>query len=604
MSETYNNIVLKNAIEEFQRGNREKAYSDLKYFVNNNQKDSVAIYNLALMSQELDRVEEAKEYYNIAISENQKNWQAKFNLYLLFIKDKNYSKALLLINSVLSIKKNFQPALRDKALVLNHLSKPNEGLRYILKSIEINNKDYIAINILGLIYKNMNKFNKAIDTFQNAIGINPKYLASYNNLSSCYSLKHDFKTSEKILLSALKLDNEAYETINNLANIYSQTGRYDEAIKFYKKALKKNPSSSEILYNIGVAYFYKKDLELGEFYYKEAYKIDPKNDVLKKNYSLLLLAKQKYNEAWSFYDGRLNLSEFLFKNSTLNNVKHKLWDGQEIEKGKKILVIKEQGIGDEILFSSMYNDLIELFPNCIIETEIRLLNLFNKSFKHNNNFIEFGSISKKSKLLDKIDHIIYAGSLGKLFRKKIDNFPTKSFLKSTKLNKDLSNFLTQFDGKPKIGISWKSKALIGRGKSIKLEDLKPIISSNSFSFFNLQYYESKDEIQELKKKDSNIKIHNLENIDLYNDFDTVASFLRELDLFITVSNSTAHLAAALGVNTWIIKPMNHAVLHYWNQPTNKTPWYPDVTLYEYKNSWSTTIKKINVDLNNKFKNTI
>ena len=75
---------------------------------------------------------------------------------------------------------------------------------------------------------------------------------------------------------------------------------------------------------------------------------------------------------------------------------------------------------------------------------------------------------------------------------------------------------------------------------------------------------------------------------------------KKLDLFITVSNSTAHLAASLGVKTWIIKPKNHAVSHYWNQPDNSTPWYESVKLYNYKGDWSITVQEIKRDLEKKF----
>ena len=46
----------------------------------------------------------------------------------------------------------------------------------------------------------------------------------------------------------------------------------------------------------------------------------------------------------------LGLNEFRFKNSQINRVKKKLWNIEKvlIEKSKNILVIKEQGIGDEI----------------------------------------------------------------------------------------------------------------------------------------------------------------------------------------------------------------------------------------------------------------
>ena len=73
---------------------------------------------------------------------------------------------------------------------------------------------------------------------------------------------------------------------------------------------------------------------------------------------------------------------------------------------------------------------------------------------------------------------------------------------------------------------------------------------------------------------------NIEDLDLYNDFEGIASLLKSLDIFITVSNSTAHLAGSLGVKTLLIKPDNYALFHYWNQKNNKTPWYNSVELIE------------------------
>ena len=71
-----------------------------------------------------------------------------------------------------------------------------------------------------------------------------------------------------------------------------------------------------------------------------------------------------------------------------------------------------------------------------------------------------------------------------------------------------------------------------------------------------------------------------EDLDLYNDFESVAAFLKSLDMFVTISNSTAHLAGSLGVKTILIKPDNYALFHYWNQKNNKTPWYKCVELIE------------------------
>ena len=90
---------------------------------------------------------------------------------------------------------------------------------------------------------------------------------------------------------------------------------------------------------------------------------------------------------------------------------------------------------------------------------------------------------------------------------------------------------------------------------------------------------SKKEIENFNAKNL-VKLEVLNEIDLFNDFLSIASLLKNLDLFITVSNSTAHLAGALNVKTILLKPFNQATFFYWNQYTNKTPWYSSIHLID------------------------
>ena len=70
---------------------------------------------------------------------------------------------------------------------------------------------------------------------------------------------------------------------------------------------------------------------------------------------------------------------------------------------------------------------------------------------------------------------------------------------------------------------------------------------------------------------------------MFNNFSGLANLLKNLDLFVTVSNSTAHLASALGVRTILIKPANHASFHYWDYEDGKTPWYKSVNIISKEN---------------------
>ena len=119
-------------------------------------------------------------------------------------------------------------------------------------------------------------------------------------------------------------------------------------------------------------------------------------------------------------------------------------------------------------------------------------------------------------------------------------------------------------------------------KSLSLEDFENIFKIKGSTIFNLQYGDVKEDLKNFTKK-QNYKIITLETLDLFNNFSGLANLLKNLDLFVTVSNSTAHLAGALGVKTILIKPANHASFHYWNYEDGKTPWYKSVNIISKKN---------------------
>ena len=601
MSSTYNYLELNNIIKKFQGDKKKEAYSDIKKYILSNKKDLTALYNYAYMSEKINETDIAIKIYKQIIQKDKTHWRSVFNLYLIYINQKRYEEALDLINHLLLIKPNYAPALRDKALVMFYLRKIEEGLALINKSLKINPNDYLSLNILGLIYGELKLEKKALEVFKIAIQIKPDYFASYNNLGNILQNLGEIDLSLHNFNKAIELNIKFAEGYNNIGNIYNLKSKYHKAIQFYNKALDLEPLNATIIYNIGVTYSYLKEYEKAEKYYDKSLKLNPNSDVLKKNYSILYLAKHEFKKAWKYYDGRLNLNEFAIKNSSIHNIRKKLWQGEKILPKHKILIIKEQGVGDEILHSSMYPDLLKAFPLCYIETEERLLSLFKRSFKTNKKFYPLSHFSKNIDEIDSFDKILYSGSLARLFRNKLSDFPNKEHLFAKKDLKDsVLGEIEKINLHPKIGLTWESKRPIyGNDKSVNLELLLPILKIKNFNFINLQYGDTLTIINNFQNTHK-INIKTLSDIDLYNDFEKIAALLANLDLFITVSNTTAHLAGALGIPTWLIKPKNHAVFHYWNQPNDKTPWYPSVKIFEFNDNWENTINTIKNAFDKKF----
>ncbi|MDC0498927.1 hypothetical protein OAO21_07145, partial [Alphaproteobacteria bacterium] len=99
-------------------------------------------------------------------------------------------------------------------------------------------------------------------------------------------------------------------------------------------------------------------------------------------------------------------------------------------------------------------------------------------------------------------------------------------------------------------------------------------------------------------RESEKNIFSFDNVDLFNDFDSLISILKNLDVFVTVSNSTAHFAGALGVPTILICPKKSSTYYYWNYDDGKTPWYNNISIIKFKDSLDYTMGLVD-DLINK-----
>ena len=568
-------------LHKFENNKKQEAVLALEKYLNDYPGDTIARYNYALISNKIGRVGDAIKNYNIVIKEEPSHWQSKLNLCLIYFHLNKFNEALDFINDVIDINPDNQSALREKAHILYKLNNLDNALKFIIASVKINQKDYIALNIMGMIYSGLKEYKLAISIYKKAINLNSNYYPSYSNISKCLVEINQRDEAAMYLQKCLNLNPNFIEAINNLANIKNTSGDYIEAIKLYKQILINHKKHPDVNLNIAIAYFHNKDFKNADKYFTISKIINHHSDKFKKNYSYFLLYKQKYKEAWSIADGRLNLKEFSREDSWINNFRNKIWHGEKINKNEKILIVKEQGVGDEILYSTMYSEALDYFSNIKIESEERLLSLFTRSYGNVNNFIPALSISNDKDKLKKIDKVIFSASLAKIFRNTKESFlkqkfliPDKSILK--KINLQLENISQN----KKIGISWKSKRVFfGESKSINLNNFFKFIKNEKIDYINLQYGDIKKDLEEVKKE-YKYEIKNLDNLDLYNDFEKISALLKNLDLFITVSNSTAHLAGALNVETLLIKPKANALFHYWNQPNNKCPWYPSVKLID------------------------
>jgi Flp pilus assembly protein TadD len=569
------NFILK----EYSEGNKTSAYKKFKKIYLQSNKDIKLRYNLAVMQQELGLLDEAETNY-ISLIKHKDESKYNINLYNLYITKGLYLNALERIDSIKKKSLSLIKVDQDRAYILYLIKNYQDSIFQCYEILQKDDKNVHSLNTLGLCLLKLERYDEANKILLKAISLDNQNIIILNSLGRLNHELRKSKEAESFFNEALALDRNSFETLNNLAGFYLEEEKYQKAINLYKEADKLKPNNPILINNIAKTFICLHDVDEAEKQCRRAISIDQKNDEFKKILALILFKKYDFKNAWLFFDGRLSLSDFANKNSTLKLVQNKIPNKYISNKNSKILVLREQGIGDELLYGTMYYDLLNEFSNLVIECDERLIPLFKNSFdSHKDKFVKLGTHSFNANTMNDFDYIIYAGSLGRYFRNDLKSFSQKPYIKSIENYKDLelANILNKTQGL-KIGISWKSlKNRYSSEKSLSLEDFENIFKIKGSTIFNLQYGDVEKDLKNFTKK-QNCKIITLETLDLFNNFSGLANLLKNLDLFVTVSNSTAHLAGALGIKTILIKPPNHASFHYWNYEDGKTPWYKSVNI--------------------------
>ena len=580
------------ALNLFNKGQKEKAINIIDLLIKNNEENTDLLIIHAKMNNGVNNIDKANNSLLKVLEYQPSNIQALKLIYVNYLRDSKYDLATKYINILLNLKTNDYELFRDKAFIeyLNKNYKTSKS--FIDEALKLNKEEVFGLNVAGLLHVENGDTLKAINYFKKAISINKNYIDSFNNLGKCYIDLEELDKAYFYFKKAFRLNTKSYLPLMNIANILSLKDKNKLAIRFYKKILELEPNNQVVRENIAICNCRLKNFDWVEKKYKDQLNVGNVNHNLVLGYSYLLLNKKRFSEAFNLFDARLKTDSLKKKNIHHSNIYEKLIISGKLEKDEKLLIVKEGGVGDEILFSSMYNNLIENdFSEVKIECDIRLLEIFKRSF-NKNIFFPFGYFSSSKTKSDEFDKIIYSGSLTKYFRQNEKDFKIKPYLKTLKsLDDKFSLELSNFSKKKKIGFSWRSVINIFGGlKSLKISDFEKLFSYNRL-FVNLQYGDTSDEIAKFEKYGK--EIYNFKKIDLFNDFDSLISILKSLDIFVTVSNSTAHFAGALGVKTILVCPKKSSTYYYWDYEDGRTPWYPSISIVKFTNSVDYTMNLIN-----------
>jgi len=384
--------------------------------------------------------------------------------------------------------------------------------------------------------------------------------------------------AEVIFERALEISPNLPSALHNYGLIKRFKGELDTAEDYLKRAIAVRPNEAGYIFSLGICHYFQERMEEALACFRRSAEINPGDNPAKvyAAYALFHLGRDK--EAWTEYENRLVL-----KDLQEANYNRPRWDGGPLN-GETVLLIPEQGIGDNLQFIRYTEMVAERGGTVIVATHKPMERLF-KSLKG----AEWvTNTTPEPKHFHRYCPVM---SLPYTFGADGDNVPQNvPYLRAPDdLIDHWAERLGSYSGK-KVGLCWRGnpKHVNDRFRSSSLEQMTQLLDVPGVTFFSL--HKDRPEFEQ-DLPDGMVDIGSD-----FEDFADTAAAMEALDLVISVDTSVCHMAGAIGRPTWTM--IARGPDFRWKLTGETTPWYPSMTLYRQENlgDWSGVFERMKRDL--------
>jgi len=404
--------------------------------------------------------------------------------------------------------------------------------------------------------------------------LNPACVTTLINLGAVLDRQGETQAAVDLLSRAIELDPGSASAYGSLGRVLANAAMLDEAIACYRRAIELDPNRSSTYTNLAAVLETSGRFEEMLLACEQALQINPDCDATRWNLARALLATGYIEEGWDMYGFGFASGQRL----PLRPFPGLIWEGEDL-KDKTIMVWREQGLGDDILFSTCYTDLIAKAGHVIIETNPRLVSLYQRTWPEATVRAETPTSTGHGNY-GKIDFDVTApaGMVAAQLRRSLDAFPAEvnRLVPDPARVAECRAWLDSLGPGPKIGLSWSSR-VVTKLRSLVYTDLadwKQLFAIEGAHIINLQYTDVSAEADALFR-DCRATLHSMPDLDLFNDIEGAAALSSCLDVAVAPASFPLVLAAAVGVPCFHYLPQR-----VWTKlGTDGLPWLPHVRCY-------------------------
>jgi len=333
---------------------------------------------------------------------------------------------------------------------------------------------------------------------------------------------------------------------NNYGNVLRETGDAEGAIPFLQRAIQLDPSNATAQFNLAVAYLLAGDYERG----------------------------------WPQYESRWRYEHL---NGLLPNFSQPRWTGQDLQ-DKTILVMAEQGHGDNIQFIRYMGDLTARGARVIVQVNASLIPLFRS-------VAQISELYSFDQPVPAFDYWTPIMSVPGLIGSTLQNIaPVQYYLTATAESQRHWQQVLGPKNRLRVGFCWSGRrdTWINRHKGMPFETMLDLINRNpGYEWVNLQCDCTGEEEAQLVAAGVRAYPGAIQS------FADSAGLIMHMDVVLSVDTAVAHLSGALGRPVWVM--LSQFALDWrWLLGRDSSPWYSTARLFRQPKmgDWASVTDKI------------
>jgi tetratricopeptide (TPR) repeat protein len=587
MQNTDSHTLLQQALQHHQAGQLPEAEALYRQLLQTAPHHVDALHFLGILSSQLGKNTEAVQLINQAISLNPSSAMMYGNLGNILKVINQSNAAIESYQKALTLEPNNADVHFNLGLMLQEQGNPIAALAHYDSVLMLQPNYVSAYYNRGIILKEQGDLDAAQQQLQQAIALKPDYVDAYNHLGLIFYQKKQWDTAIACYQHALSLSPDSALIHNNLGMIFQAQMNLVDAIKSYRQAIEFNPNYATAYSNLGSALEAQNNQKAAIESYRHALLLNPTLAETRYNLGMALLYTGQFAEGWQLCEARLDLPNCATVPAVVNFPQ---WRGESL-KGKSIVILREQGFGDEIQFSRYAT----VLKNQGAKQITWLCKKPLKSILQKLEGIDTVLTETEATMIPAHDYWVFALTIPLYCKTTFDTIPSKTpylyaDLKQTQqIAAELKHIRTL-----KVGICWQGNPQF-KNDSLRSPGILPfqsLFKMSGVKFFTLQ----PDTRTEFLKFAGNHAVDRGHEIKSEN-FEEAAALIMNLDLVISSCTSICHLAGALGKPVWIVLPF--VADWRWLENKENSPWYSTARLFRQTQlgDWTEVFARVEKELN-------